>query len=60
MTYRKVLAWIVIESDDEDVAVQHINDALDGLDGKVTVFESGVDIKDTAEPENADEIKAPA
>jgi hypothetical protein len=58
MTYRRVLLEVVVTDDDSEILVQALGDAMDKIQKRVTVFDSGIKLMDTREPENAAEIAA--
>jgi hypothetical protein len=59
MTYRRVLLEVVVADDNVEILIQALGDALDKIEKQVTVFDSGINVMDTGEPEIVAEIATP-
>ena len=60
MPYQKITLQVIVSDDDSEVLIQALNNAMDEIEEQVTVFSSQIMTEETCEPENADEIAAPA
>ena len=60
MPYQKITLQVIVSDDDSEVLIQALNNAMDEIEEQVTVFSSEIMTEETGEPENADEIAAPA
>ena len=60
MPYQKITLQVIVSDDDSEVFIQALNNAMDEIEEQVTVFSSEIMTEETGEPENADEIAAPA
>lgn len=60
MPYQKITLEVVVTEDNSEILVQALDDAMDKIEDQVTVFSSEIKTEDTGEPENAEEIAAPA
>jgi hypothetical protein len=49
---------VVANEDESEVLIQALNDKMDKLEGRITIFSSGISDVETDEPENAAEIAA--
>jgi len=59
LDYRKITTVLVVADDDVDAVMEQLNGALDKLENLHTVYDSGIQVEATGEPENAKEIGAP-
>jgi hypothetical protein len=53
MVYRKITLQVVANEDESEVLLQALNDTMDKLEGRITIFSSGISDVETGEPENA-------
>ena len=60
MAYRKITVEIVVNEDDAEAILQAVNDAMDRIEERNTVYSTDIWDSATREPENAAEIAAPA
>jgi hypothetical protein len=56
MVDRKITLEVVANEDESEVLLQALNDTMDKLEGRITVFSSGISDVEMGEPENAAEI----
>jgi hypothetical protein len=56
MVDRKITLEVVANEDESEVLIQALNDTMDKLEGRITIFPSGISDVETGEPENAAEI----
>jgi hypothetical protein len=56
MVYCKITLEVVANEDESEVLIQALNHTMDKLEGRITVFSSGISDVETGEPENAAEI----
>ena len=49
---------VIIQSDDAEILEQALNNAMDEIEGQLTVYASSITTSPTVEPENAAEIAA--
>jgi hypothetical protein len=56
MAYTKIALEVVVHDDDAEILEQALNDAMDKIDGQLTVYSSAITTAATSEPENAAEI----
>ncbi len=54
--YARVSWSVVVASDDAESMIKGVTAALDELEEKITVYDSGFDQAEAGEPENAAEI----
>jgi hypothetical protein len=47
---------VVANEDESEVLIQALNDKMDKLEGRITIFSSSISDVETGEPENAAEI----
>ena len=60
MPYRKIKLEVTVREDDEEILTHALSDAMDKLAKQVTVFSSEMFVDEASEPENAEQIAAPA
>jgi hypothetical protein len=60
MPYRRITVEMVVNEYDTEVVLQAVNDAMDRIEQRTTVYSTDIRDSPTTEPENADEIAAPA
>ncbi len=58
MAYMKMTLKVIIQNDDAEILEQALNNAMDEIEGQLTVYESSITTSATGEPENAAEIAA--
>lgn len=58
MPYMKMTLEIIIHNDDAEILEQALNNAMDEIEGQLTVDASSITTSATGEPENAAEIAA--
>jgi hypothetical protein len=58
MPYTKITLEVVVHDDDSEILEQALNDAMDKIDGQLTVYSSAITTTATPEPVNAAEIAA--
>jgi len=58
MPYTKITLEVVVHDDDSEILEQALNDAMDKIEGQLTVYSSAMTTAATIEPENAAEIAA--
>ncbi len=54
--YRTITAVLTVRSDDVDVVLAQINDAIDAIEETIPSFGGGITVAVSATPDNADEI----
>jgi hypothetical protein len=58
MAYMKMTMEVIIHNDDAEILEQALNNAMDEIEGQLTVYGSSITTRATSEPENAAEIAA--
>ena len=58
MAYMKMTLEVIIQNDDAEILEQALNNAMDEIEGQLTVYASLITTSPTGEPENAAEIAA--
>jgi hypothetical protein len=56
MAYTKITLEVVVHDYNSEVLEQALNDAMDKIEGQLTVYSSAISTVATIEPENAAEI----
>jgi hypothetical protein len=58
MAYMKMTLEVIIHNDDAEILEQALNNAMDEIEGQLTVYASSIMTSATGEPEDAAEIAA--
>ena len=58
MPYMKMTLEVIIHNDDAEILEQALNNAMDEIEGQLTVHASSITTSATGKPENATEIAA--
>jgi hypothetical protein len=56
MAHLKMTLEVIIQNDDAEILEQALNNAIDEIEGQLTVYASSITTSPTGEPENAAEI----
>jgi hypothetical protein len=59
MKYVKLSIELVVAELDSEAAIRMVNDAMDRIEERLTVYSSVIGTMDTVEPENVTEITRP-